>query len=306
MIYFNVSGGETLISARDDQGLIMNLDFYPPKRKIGFRSLISLEGILPSDIFEIIIESERLAATRRLKEKNAFFEKKTAILFTDKPQSVQRIAFERAAFFFGGQAIVIPVDRKDDRTAALKNIISAAKTGVDAVFVDIDGIEKASLPTDLPIINADSLNSPIFALAALLTAKREFGSLRNIVVKTVEDGKLSDVSVAFAKANAELILYSAKDSFDEKDVLYLSQFTSVTVESGAEKSRPHDLILYNSSSPLDLLQTVFNGTKKIIASTFNQTASLINSENAFDLSFSAALSTEDVIAAILSLISAGN
>ena len=283
----------------------MNINFYSPKKKVDFRSLISLEGVLNNDVYEIICEAERLRTMIRLKEKTCFFDKKTAVLFTDKPQGAQRIAFEKAAFYYGGQAIVVSVNALDNKEGILRNVVYAARSNVDAVFFDIDGLDNSLLPTDLTIINANSLSGPVFALSALLTAKRAFGSPSDIKVCVVEDQRPSDISVAFAKANAALTITSAKSGFSQKDVSYLSQFTDVCVAGNSPLQKESDLTVYNSFSPVLLSQILAKEIRpKIILSGVNPLSSLLESAGETETSFLAAVNTEDVIAAILSLISA--
>ena len=284
----------------------MDINYYSPKRKLDCTALYSLDGVLASDIFEIIIEAERLSAMAKLQEDMKFLSGLSAVLYTADPCGAKRVAFECAANLLDLKPIVVSAQGYKD-CAELKRKIRAAKNPqLIAKFFDLPNLSEM-----LPIGSADEMTvnigerGAVEAIACLYAVKKEFSRLKDLPVACIEDGDLSSATIAFSKAQTELTVFSKSEAALSDISDKLSQFTPVrTSSSVAAAVKNSEVIVFNSNDP-EVFSSVMELKKenaKIIMSTDSPLFKNLEIAGQDKLSFNALEATADIISAILSLV----
>lgn len=288
----------------------MDINYYSPKRKLDRTSLLSLEGVLPNDIFEIVLEAERLETMARMKENLRFLSGKSAILYTDKPHNFYRVGFECAAHLLDCHSIIVPLEVSETRE--IKDLVRDIKLSenkqVVAEFFDVDFLGEL-----LPYIADESRaffdarvnGSTVFSLSTLLTLKKTFKKLSGLKVAVIEGKKLSSATVALAKSQAALTILG-KEIEDEPAALeYLKQFVPIkTADSVKTMVKDADVIVFLSEDAAKLSEVLSEKDKKtpVVLSTYSPLFKLLEEIKEHEFSYEVAKSCGDIFAAILSLL----
>ena len=227
----------------------MDINYYSARRKLAATSLLSLEGVIPSDIGEILTEAKRLDTMSRFKEKTDFLCKQCVLLYTDEPSGVYRVAFESAVTFSGGKTVVMPIGGNEN-DGFIENVKVSASLGALATFIHAknERYHKSVSGADGFFVNAGDKDSPLSALTSLYCLYRKYGKLKGLKVALVGDLNrvTSSTAIALSKCETALSIVAPDASLPDKAVLdYLSQFTDVACETSFDKAiRTADAVFY--------------------------------------------------------------
>lgn len=276
----------------------MDINYYSPKKKLTARSLTTMAGVVQSDIYEIILEAERLETMRRFKENIRFLDGQNVCLYTERPSGSTRLAFEIAVRSLGGNAIVIPIDEGD----LTRELSIAAKMDVAAIFIEKEGFfgYDPKLPQGAPIFNVTGIDNPIFALSAILVLKRRFSTLKNL--KTAVKDR-SNFVLALSKCEIDLYYLTEEiNGLAYNDEKYLSQFCPVTIVE--YKDKPLSSVVKNPSAVI-LSDVVSECDAENFAQTVKDFAlysPLSSSGEPYEISGDISVAVYEIIRAIVSLV----
>ena len=277
----------------------MDINYYSPRKKLSVRSLTTMAGVLQSDIYEIILEAERLETMRRFKENVRFLSGQNILLFTERPSGATRLSFELAVRSLGGSAIVIPAAKTEEDFEESLSI--ASKTDVSAIFVDKEGVfgYANKLPQNVPLFNLTGNDNPLSVLSVLFVLKKRFGAFKDLKV-AVKDR--SNLVLALSKCEVDLFYLTENQSaIVENDVKYLSQFCPITIgaygENGIKAAvKDPSAVLSVDEIPLDDLDEFASNVPD-----FALYYPVKKSEKVFDITESCTLALSDIIRAMIAL-----
>ena len=288
----------------------MDINYYSPKRKLDHTTLLSLEGVMPDDIFEIILEAERLSTMFKMKENMRFLSGKSAILYTDKPHSFFRVGFECATHLLDCHSIVVPLERSEteDMDDLVRDIRLSKNKQVVAEFFDVSFIDEIFpnvSDSSRPIFDARVDGNAIFSLTTLLSLKKEFKKLSGLKVAVIEGKKLHSLTVALAKSQVALTVFGQELSDEAASAEYLNQFVPVKFAHSATSAiKEADAIVFLSDDAVTLSNVLTGKDKKtkVVLSPYSPLFNLLEKANEQEFSCDAAMNCTETIAGILSLL----
>lgn len=169
----------------------MDINSYTPKYGgLHGRSLYSLEGYSPEEIYEILYAARLLKMKQQVGERQTSLLGKEVLLVTKNYFSSARIAFEIAVKQLCGTAITLPL--AGTQIEALVEdadfLPAIERYGVDGIVVNTEDWRDAKLLSSnapFPVIGAHGHTGPCLALAAILTCWEKFGKLKDVSIGIV-------------------------------------------------------------------------------------------------------------------------
>lgn len=188
----------------------MDINRYQPKSKGGCkRNLLTLETISTEDIFEILHYARLLKARASVGERQHGLNGKFVALITKPSFARSRIAFEIAVKQLDGNAIAIPLGGLYIEDLKVNHDILPlfSRYGLDGIMIDTEEYKDAEAlaAMKIPVINANSFESPCQALAMLLTVWEKCGGFIGRKVTFIGD---------FSRGENSLLLGAVKAGLD--------------------------------------------------------------------------------------------
>ncbi len=214
----------------------MDINQYTLKGKISATHLLKLEDIAVEDISEILHYAKDLKIKRQVGEFNRTLINQNIALLTKHSFAKTRIVFELAASELSAHPLVIDLSGGEIETL-LKDKDTAnsiASYGLSAFVVD------TSLPTDaftmrnyvknIPIINANSTDSPCSALAALLTIWEQKKTFKNLKACLIGDYNIYDKNLVYGliKLGVDITIVAPREHAPSDELLsYCEQYGEI-------------------------------------------------------------------------------
>lgn len=212
----------------------MDISFFKAKEALTTNQVISLSSLMPVDIYEILSMANKLKTMESYKESIDCLHGGSVVLLTSRHVSLTRLLFKLAVSSIGGNEITLPLDGKgiEGFLSAPETPLVLPKLNISAFVVNTlyqSDAEKLSKHLELPIVNANEHDSPVQALALILTVLGKLNKLAGLRATLIlEEGKLTNLAIGLAKVGVNLTLVTPDGvSFLENDINYLSQFVEV-------------------------------------------------------------------------------
>lgn len=233
----------------------MDLKNYTPKGVLSTNSVLSVNGLTPSDLMEILSECEKLGQKEEYGESIDFLKGKNYCLVTSNRLGASRIAFEIAVSSLGARPITLPLggSNVDDFVSTPESVKAISKLNISGFFVGTklqkDAFALSESLKKIPVVNANIDDSPVYALSVILSVYERIGRLFGIKVCFLGNAeKHPELFKAFSKCGADIAVYSSGD------VTSLSnecrQFSEISVcDDAYSATNKADVIFVDGYSP---------------------------------------------------------
>ncbi len=213
----------------------MNINQYVKKGQVSFKHLLSLDGICEEDIIEIILTAREFKNMRLVHEKSDALKGQYTLLVTKPDFQREAINYQIAIKELSGEPIITSLsgEKLENLIADSSYIKSLSACGLSSIVVctskysDSDAFITNS---QVPVISATAVRSPVEALSALMTLSEYFSTLTGVkmtVVGNLSSGDYSFITGAI-KLGADITLLSTKEGVLPQSVSsYLSQFGEI-------------------------------------------------------------------------------
>lgn len=214
----------------------MDINQYTIKSRVSATHLLKLDDVAVEDIIEILHAAKDLKIKRQVGEFNRTLLNKNIALLTKHAFAKTRIVFELASSELMAHPLVMDLSGAEIETF-LKDKDTAnciTSYGLSAFVVD------TSLPSDafiikdyvknIPIINANSMDSPCSALATLLTIWEAKKSFKDLKVCLVGDFNLYDKSLVYGliKLGADITIVAPREHAPSDELMaYCEQYGDI-------------------------------------------------------------------------------
>lgn len=234
----------------------MDISFFKAKEALTTNQIISLSGLMPGDIYEILSLATKLKTMESYKESIDYLSGGSVVLLTSTHVGLTRLLFKLAVSSIGGNEITLPLDGKgiEGFLSAPETPLVLPKLNISAFVVNTlyqSDAANLSKHLELPIINANEQDSPVQALSLILTVYNKLNRLSGLNATLIsEDNKLTNLAVGLAKVGVNLTLVTPDTvNFSEDDINYLSQFVEVQTTSLLDTAiKGSDIVFIDSPS----------------------------------------------------------
>lgn len=222
----------------------MNLNQYSKKGQVDFKHLLSLDKITEEDLLEIILTAYEFKNMRLVHENSLDLKNKYVLLVTKSNLPMQSITFQIAIKELSGEPIVTSLsgEQLENLLNDSHNIKALTVCGLASIIVctskDSDS-DAFMANSQVPVINATALRSPIEALAALMTISEFSPSFKGLNVTIAGDLSYGDYSfiTGLVKLGSNVTLLSSKgEELSENTLRYLSQFSEVKITQNKQNA----------------------------------------------------------------------
>ncbi len=214
----------------------MDINQYTVKGKVNATHLLKLDDVAVEDIIEILHFAKDLKIKRQVGEFNKTLINKNIALLTKHAFAKTRIVFELAASELMAHPLVMDLSGAEIETFLKDKDTANSITsyGLSAFVID------TSLPSDafiikdyvknVPIINANSTDSPCSALASLLTIWEIKKTFKDLKVCMVGDFNTYDKSLVYGliKLGADITIVAPREHAPSDELLaYCEQYGDI-------------------------------------------------------------------------------
>lgn len=217
----------------------MKFETYRPSGSVTFDALVDLNEVTKEDIFETLHTALQLKISESVGEVDKSLENAHVALITNQRLGLSQLTFRIAIDKVSGHPMTIPIGGSniDEFLSGEESVDVLSKLGIDAFVVDTAILDDASkLDKRLSrVINANFLNSPIFALSNVLTiyeAKRKLEGLNvvcvtkaNLQSSSLNAFLLLDMNVTVCSPY-ETGLFGLKEKYGEDSISYKQDLSS--------------------------------------------------------------------------------
>ncbi len=217
----------------------MKFETYRPSGSVTFDALVDLNEVTKEDIFETLHTALQLKISESVGEVDKSLENAHVALITNQRLGLSQLTFRIAIDKVSGHPMTIPIGGSniDEFLSGEESVDVLSKLGIDAFVVDTAILDDASkLDKRLSrVINANFLNSPIFALSNVLTiyeAKRKLEGLNvvcvtkaNLQSSSLNAFLLLDMNVTVCSPY-ETGLFGLKEKYGEGSISYNQDLSS--------------------------------------------------------------------------------
>lgn len=211
----------------------MDLKNYPSKGFLSVSSVISVNGLTPNDLLEVLSEALSIKQKEEVKEDFRELRGKNVCLITSRKIGASRLAFEIAASSLGATPITLTLGGSniDSFLSTAESVKAIAKLPIAAFFVSTTMQKDAFVLNEtlkaLPVVNAFTSDGPVSALACLFTVYERIGRLSGIKACFIGNVKAhAELIEAFSKCEADVSVFTS--SPDEELFEECRQFSEVT------------------------------------------------------------------------------
>lgn len=217
----------------------MKFETYRPSGSVTFDALVDLNEVTKEDIFETLHTALQLKISESVGEVDKSLENAHVALITNQRLGLSQLTFRIAIDKVSGHPMTIPIGGSniDEFLSGEESVDVLSKLGIDAFVVDTAILDDANkLDKRLSrVINANFLNSPIFALSNVLTiyeAKRKLEGLNvvcvtkaNLQSSSLNAFLLLDMNVTICSPY-ETGLFGLKEKYGEDSISYNQDLSS--------------------------------------------------------------------------------
>jgi ornithine carbamoyltransferase len=203
------------------------------------RDLLSIADLSSDELAELLALAKDLKTSDRTLNFERNFERKTLGLLFRKASTRTRVSFSVAMHQLGGHVIDLdPNVTQVSRGEPIEDTARVLNRYVDALAIrtfDQSELETFAENCQIPIINAlTDLEHPCQALADLLTAQENFGTLAGLTLTYIGDGNNVAHSLMFACALAGMNIRIATPSGFEPNQAIAKQAKSIAQKNNTE------------------------------------------------------------------------
>ena len=214
----------------------MDINQYTFKGKLNTTHLLKLDNVAVEDIIEILQCAKDLKIKRKVGEFNRTLINQNITLLTKHSFAKTRIVFELAASELSAHPLVIDLSGEEIETLLKDKDTANSITsyGLSAFVVDTSFPQDAFVMQDyvknIPIINANSTDSPCSALATLLTVWENKKSFKNLKVCLIGDYNVYDKNLVYGliKLGANITIVAPRENAPSDDLMaYCEQYGDI-------------------------------------------------------------------------------
>ncbi len=228
----------------------MKFENYLPKSSITCPSVVNLKDVEKEDLFEILHKCLHLKIQESVGEPDYSLKNKHVVLVTNQRLGLAQLTFRLAIDKVNGHPLTIPIGGSniDGFLSGRESVEILSKLGIDAFVVETsvaDDAEKLSKKM-APVVNAYSYDSPITAIADLLTVYERLKRLDGLNVCYYGTPKyVTSLLAGMAKCGMKINFVTVGGAEPTLEVLnYLKTFTEVTVSENLDKALKECDLLY--------------------------------------------------------------
>lgn len=233
----------------------MDLKNYTASGTLSTNSLLSINGLLPSDLMEILSECARLGQKEEYGESIDFLKGKNYCLITSNRLGASRLAFEIAVSSLGAKPVTLALggSNVDDFISTKESVKAISKLNISGFFVGTKMQKDAFVLSEylkiIPVINSNIDDSPVYALAILLSVYERIGRLFGIKVCFLGNTeKHAEVFKAFSKCGADISVFTPNEK--EELLSECKQFSEIMVcDDAINAVKNADVIFVDGETP---------------------------------------------------------
>jgi ornithine carbamoyltransferase len=189
----------------------------------------TLKEFTPQDLSLILDEAARIKALQKSRIPYRPLRGRTLAMVFQKPSNRTRVSFEVGMYQLGGHALHLsPEEIQIGKRETPSDTGRVLARYIDAIMVrtfDHGDLEELAAAADVPVVNGLSdTHHPCQALADLMTAREEFGSVEGTSISYVGDGNnvAHSLAIACALSGAELTIAHPEGHGPEREIVELA------------------------------------------------------------------------------------